>query len=118
MNAVGQVSCFSNLWDPTHVTTVKKIMRCLKGTTDLALTFRRTPLFLQLLIYGDANFAEEPVENDLAMRSKSSFVAFIRVIGANTTNCGFDLQKTLLHSTVESEYTVISQVFIRDNSNV
>ena len=57
------------------MTSVMKIMRYLKGTMDLSLTFRKTPLSLQLLIYGDAG---EPEENDLAMRSTSAFVAFIR----------------------------------------
>ena len=108
LNAVSQVSRFSNLWDSTHVTAVKKIMRYLKGTIDLTLSFRRTPLSLQLLIYGDADFAGEPEENDLAMRSTSAFVAFIRGIGAFTAYCG--LEKTLSHSTAESEYTVISRI--------
>jgi hypothetical protein len=108
LNAVSQVSRFSHQWDSTHVTAVKKIMRYLKGTMDLTLTFRKTPLSLQLLIYGDADFAGEPEENELAMRSTSAFVAFIRGIGAFTAFCG--LEKTLSHSTAESEYTVISRI--------
>ena len=55
------------------------------------------------MIYGDADFAGEPEEIDLAMRSTSAYVAFIRGIGAFTAYCG--LEKTLLHSTAESEFT-------------
>ena len=75
---------------------------------ELTLTFRKTPLSLQLLIYGDADFAGKPEENDLTMWSTSAFVAFIRGIGALTAFCG--LKKTLSHSTAESKYTVISRI--------
>jgi len=75
---------------------------------DLTLSFRKRPPSLQFLIYGYADFAGEPEENDLAMQSTSAFVAFIRGIGAFTAFCS--LEKTLLHSTAESEYTVISRI--------
>ena len=50
----------------------------------------------------------EPEENDLAMRSASAFVAFIHGIGAFIAYYG--LEKTLSHSIVESEYTLISRM--------
>ena len=75
---------------------------------DLTLTFQKTPLSLQLLIHGDADFAGKPEENGLAIRSTSTFVVFIRCIGAFIAFCG--LKKTLSHSTAESEYTFTSRI--------
>ena len=69
----------------------------------------KTPLSLQLfnLIYGVADFAGEQEEN-LAQVHLSSF----------TTFCG--LEKTLSHSTSESEYTVKSYMkfLIWNHANV
>ena len=44
-------SRFSHQLDCMHVTAVKKVMRYLEGTMDLTLTFRKTPLSLQLNLW-------------------------------------------------------------------
>ena len=115
MNAVSQVSRYSNLLYSAHVTAVKKIMRYLKGTTFYLTLLFRTLLSLQLLIDGDADLAWQPEKNDLAVRSTSAVVAFIRGIGAFTTYGGFE--KTLSYSTTESKYTVIGHMGYEHNIN-
>jgi hypothetical protein len=104
--AVNQVTKFCYLWDHTHVTAVKRIMRYLKATLDLQLTFRRSE-DPHLIVYADSDFASEPEANDTPMCSTSGMVAYSHGIGA--IFAAVNLEKTISLSTAEAEYKAITR---------
>jgi hypothetical protein len=62
----------------------KRVFRYLKGCRDIGITFRRNEnadFKLNLIAYSDSNFAGEPEENDLPMRSTSGSIVFLDGIG-------------------------------------
>ena len=81
-------------------------MRYLKGTLDLNLTLRQAKDNV-LTVYVDADFAAEPEENDHPMCSTSGMVAYMHGVGA--VFASVNLEKTISHSTAESEYKAISR---------
>ena len=103
---VNQLTKFSHMWDHTHVTAAKRIMRYLKGTLDLKLTFRhsKNP---HLVAYADSDFASEPEENETPMCSTSGMVAYSHGIGA--IFAAVNLEKTISLSTAEAEYKSITR---------
>jgi hypothetical protein len=104
--AVNQLSKFSHLWDGTHVTAAKRIMRYLQGTLDLKLTLHRTTE-PRLVVYADSDFASEPETNSHAMCSTSGMVAYMHGVGAIYSSV--NLEKTISLSTAEAEYKAISR---------
>ena len=75
-NAVGVVSLFNSKPNQTHLTAVKRIMRYLKGTIDMQLSYTRSPS-TRLLGYADADWA-----GDIDMRRSTSGNVFIYANGA------------------------------------
>jgi hypothetical protein len=108
--AVNQLTKFSHLWGSSHVTAVKRVLRYIKGTLNIKLTFRQS-VKPYLLVYADSDFAGEPEGNDLPMCSTSGTILYNHGIGPifPTVN----LEKTLSLSTAEAEYktyTVASKI--------
>jgi hypothetical protein len=103
---VNQLTKFSHMWDHTHVTAAKRIMRYLKGTLDLKLTFRHSK-DPHLVVYADSDFASEPEENETPMCSTSGMVAYSHGIGA--IFAAVNLEKTISLSTAEAEYKSITR---------
>jgi hypothetical protein len=104
--AVNQVTKFCFLWDHSHITAVKRIMRYLKATIDLKLIFRRST-DPHLIVYADSDFASEPELNDSPMCSTSGMVAYSHGIGA--VFAAVNLEKTISLSTAEAEYKAITR---------
>jgi hypothetical protein len=104
--SVNQLTKFSSLWDHTHVTAAKRVMRYLRGTLDLKLTFRRSsdPC---LIVYADSDFASEPEVNTDPMCSTSGLVAYSHGTGA--IFAAVNLEKTISLSTAEAEYKSITR---------
>jgi len=99
--AVGKVSSHCNNPSMTHVNAVKHILRYLKGTATIGITYHRAPeLILEAMC--DADWAGEPAENDNPMRSTSGIVLYLRGVG--TIYCESTLQTTIAGSTAEAEY--------------
>ena len=104
--SVNQVTKFCFMWDHSHVTAVKRIMRYLKATLDLKLTFRKSK-DPHLVIYADSDFASEPEANDKPICSTSGMVAYSHGIGA--IFAAVNLEKTISLSTAEAEYKAITR---------
>jgi len=101
--AVNQCGAHSHNPGSAHVNAVKRILRYLKGTSKLGITFRRAVSGeFQLRAYSDADYAGEPEENDHPMRSLSGMIIYLTGIGPIFTKSS--LQSTVARSTAESEY--------------
>jgi hypothetical protein len=99
--AVGKVSSHCNNPSLAHVNAVKHILRYLKGTATIGLTYHRAA-DLTLEAMCDADWAGEPAENDNAMKSTSGIVIYLRGVGV--IYCESTLQTTIAGSTAEAEY--------------
>ena len=80
----------------SHLTTVKQILRYLKGTTNLGLCYRRSKQF-KLVGYCDADFAGDKIER------KSTSGSF-QFLGDNLISWYSKKQATITLSTIEAEY--------------
>lgn len=101
--AVNQCGAHSNNPGPTHIAAAKRVLRYLKGTAEMGITFRRNPTGeFQLRAFADADYAGEPEENDHPMRSLSGMIAYVHGVGP--IYCKSQLQSTVARSTAESEY--------------
>jgi hypothetical protein len=104
--AVNQLTKFCHSWDASHVTAAKRVIRYLKGTIDLKLTFKRGTS-LECIVFADADFAGEPEENTLPMCSLSGCIAYMKGIGPIFSSV--NLEKTISLSTAEAEYKTIGR---------
>lgn len=101
--AVNQCGAHAHHPDETHVNAVKRILRYLKGTSTLGITFRRdTSGEFTLRAFSDADYAGEPEENEHPMRSLSGMIVYFSGIGPILSMSS--LQSTVARSTAESEY--------------
>jgi hypothetical protein len=107
--AVGQLTQFNHLWDNTHIIAAKRVLRYLKGTMELSLTLNKSINDDNLLLkcFADSDFAAEPEENELPMRSISGMVAYLHGIGPIYSSAS--LEKTISLSTAEAEYKATSK---------
>ena len=101
--AVNQVGSHCNNPNMSHITAVKRILRYLKGSTKVGITFRRSnnsKLVLEAM--SDADWAGEPQENTRPMCSTSGIVLYLKGIGP--IQWVSSLQSTIAGSTAEAEY--------------
>jgi hypothetical protein len=107
--AVGQLTQFNHLWDNSHIIAAKRVLRYLKGTMELNLTLTKSINEDNLLLkcFADSDFASEPEENELPMRSISGMVAYLHGIGPIYSSAS--LEKTISLSTAEAEYKATSK---------
>ena len=99
--AVSQVSEFSANPNTTHLTAVQHILRYLKGTKHLSITYGGSDTNLQLQGYTDADFGGS---ND--RRSTSGYVF---VLGGGAISWCSKRQSTVALSTTEAEYMALTQ---------
>ncbi|TQD92916.1 hypothetical protein C1H46_021396 [Malus baccata] len=83
----------------SHFTAVKRILRYLKGTVDVGLTYSRGDWDLHA--FSDADWAGDP--ND--RRSTTGLVVFL---GNNPISWSFKKQQTVSRSSTEAEYRALS----------
>ena len=93
--AVGEVSKYNNSPNESHLTAVKRIMRYLKGTIDLKLTYSTDSK--PVVAYADANWA-----GDLDNRRSTTGNAFVLANGAISWLS--KRQSVVATSTAEAEY--------------
>jgi len=80
----------------SHLTAVKRIFRCLKGTINLGLLYRKS-LDYKLVGFSDADYAGDRIER----KSTSDNCQFL---GENLISWASKRQGTIAMSTVEAEY--------------
>ncbi|KAM1762795.1 hypothetical protein ACFX12_005393 [Malus domestica] len=97
--SVHQVSQFMQNPMASHFTAVKRILRYLKGTVDVGLTYSRGDLDLHA--FSDADWAGDP--ND--RRSTTGLVVFL---GNNPISWSSKKQQTVSRSSTEAEYRALS----------
>ncbi len=98
--AVNQLGAHCNAPLTAHVTAAKRVLRYLKGTSELKLVLRRAGK-LVLGAYSDSDFAAEPEGNDTPMRSISGGIIYLHGVGP--LHCQSSLQPTIARSTAEAE---------------
>jgi len=99
-HAVGVVSKFLSNPGKGHWEGVKWILRYLKGTSKMHLSFKRSNLTLQ-------GFSDADLGGDLDGRK--STIGYIFTLGGTTINRKSKLQGRVSFSTTEAEYVVISE---------
>jgi hypothetical protein len=83
-----------------HLTTLKRILRYLRGSLDYGLLLRPSPTS-DLVVYTDADWAGCPDTR----RSTSSYVVFL---GANLVSWAAKRQPVVSRSSAEAEYRVVA----------
>jgi hypothetical protein len=102
--AVNKLGSHCNNPNTSHVMAAKRVMRYLKGTTTLGITYRKADS-LVLEAMSDSDWAGEPQENDKPMRSTNGIVIYFKGIGP--INWVSSLQTTISGSSSEAEYKCI-----------
>ncbi|KAM1411401.1 hypothetical protein COP1_024098 [Malus domestica] len=97
--SVHQVCQFMQNPMVSHFTAVKRILRYLKGTMQLGLTYSKSDLTIRA--FSDADWAGDP--ND--RRSTTGLVVFL---GSNPVSWSSKKQQTVSRSSTEAEYRAMS----------
>jgi hypothetical protein len=96
--AIGQVSQFNNSPNETHLSVSKRILRYLKGTIDMGITFSGRK-GLKLELYCDADWAEG--------EDRKSIGAYIATLAGGGVAWKAKKQSTVAASSTEAEYMAI-----------
>ncbi|KAI0995412.1 hypothetical protein K3495_g12768 [Podosphaera aphanis] len=84
----------------THMNAAKRVLRDLKGTRDLKLTYKsKSPLKLN-------GYCDESYGN--CLNTRRSFAGFIYQLGESTFSWRARKQSAVAHSTCEAEYMALS----------
>jgi hypothetical protein len=102
--AVAECGKHCHAFAAEHITAVKRIMRYLKQTINMDLTYRKSDE-LKLTLYVDANYAGEGSEGRHPMRSTTGAILFMDNVGPIMAMS--KLQRTVATSTSEAEYAAI-----------
>lgn len=99
--SVGRLSQFMDAYDKTHWTAVKHILRYLKGTLDLGITYR-----------GDGTnklqgFCDSDYAGDQETRKSTS--GFIFILNGGAVSWSSKLQRITALSTTEAEYISLAE---------
>jgi len=105
--AVNKLGSHCNNPNTSHVIAAKRVLRYLKGTAKMGITFRKADNVI-LNAMSDADWAEEPEENDLPMRSTTGMLVYLLGIGPLVWMSS--LQTTIAGSTAEAEYKAVGSV--------
>ncbi|KAI0997687.1 hypothetical protein K3495_g10501 [Podosphaera aphanis] len=84
----------------THMSAAKRVLRYLKGTRDLKLTYKSTSP-LKLNGYCDASYGN-------CLDTRRSFAGYVYQLGESTFCWKARKQRTVAHSTCEAEYMALS----------
>lgn len=99
-HAVSVLSQFNNCYDEIHYKCAKRVLRYLKGTSDFALTFRKSGK-LELLGYVDADWG--------GSYDRKSFTGLMFILGENLITWESRKQRCVALSSTEAEYIGLSQ---------
>lgn len=100
--AIQHLSQFSSHPTPVHWTAVKRVIRYVKGTPDVGLSYGPTGTEgLVLTGYSDADWAGD--END-----RKSVSGYVFLLGRNILTWGAKKQATVALSSMEAEYMALS----------
>jgi hypothetical protein len=103
--AVSRVGAFAANPSQVHWTTVKRIFRYLKGTSNLRLTFGGLPKNLNINdtfgAYSDADFASNPDD-------RKSVSGYVYMLGGGAIAWHSKKQSTMATSTTEAEYSALA----------
>lgn len=99
-HAVSVLSQFNSCYDETHFKCAKRVLRYLKGTSNLCLTFRKSG-DLDLRGYVDADWG--------GALDRKSFTGLIFKLGINVITWESRKQATVSLSSTEAEYVGLSQ---------
>ena len=100
MCAAGQLSQFLNNPSSKHMLAAKRVLRYLKGTLRLGITYRPPPM--RLTGYSDANWAGD-IDN------RRSTTGYVVMINNGAVAWRSQLQPTVALSTMEAEYMALTE---------
>jgi hypothetical protein len=110
--AVIHLSTFQNNFDSTHWNAAKRILRYLKGTRSLGLTYTADGISSSLCsqewnpaslgAYSDADFGGTPVD-------RRSTTGFVNILNGAPVSWKSQIQPTVALSTLEAEYMAMSR---------
>ena len=100
MCAAGQLSQFLNNPSSKHLAAAKRVLRYLKGTTTLGITYCPPPM--RLTGYSDANWAGD-------IDTRRSTTGYVVMINNGAVAWRSQLQPTVALSTMEAEYMALTE---------
>ena len=96
--AISQISQFNNLPNKTHHAVAKRVLRYLKGTLHVGITFSGS-LGLELKLYCDADWADG--------EDRKSISAYIAILAGGAVSWRAKKQATVATSSTEAEYMAL-----------
>lgn len=99
--SVGKLSQFMDAYDKTHWTAVKHILRYLKGTLDLGITYREDGTN-ELQGFCDSDYAGD-------QETRKSTSGFIFMLNGGAVSWSSKLQRIIALSTTEAEYISLAE---------
>lgn len=100
-HSVSVLSQFNDCFDNTHWSAAKKVLRYLKGTSDIGLIFKRS-LLGQLEGYVDANWGS-------CLIDRRSYTGYVFLLSNSAISWESHKQRTVALSTTEAEYMGITE---------
>lgn len=98
--AVSQLGRFNSAWTTTHWVAAKHVLRYLRGTQDLSITYSEGSL--TPTAYSDSDFSQCPT-------SRRSVSGFVVVLGGGAVSWRSERQSVLALSTNEAEYMAAAE---------
>ena len=98
--AVSYLGQFNNCYDFTHWKAAKRVLRYLKGTIDVGLSFG--PSDEPISAFVDADWANDVVD-------RRSFTGYLFCLGGSPVSWDARKQRTVAMSTMEAEYMALSE---------
>src|SRR5205814_6334732 len=96
--AISQISQFNNSPNQTHYAVAKRVLRYLKGTLHVGITFSGS-LGLKLELYYDADWADG--------EDRKSISAYIVMLAGGAVSWRAKKQATVATSSTEAEYMAL-----------
>ena len=96
--AISQISQFNNSPNQTHYAVAKRVLRYLKGTVNVGITFSGS-LGLELELYYDADWADG--------EDRKSISAYIVILAGGAVSWRSKKQSTVASSSTEAEYMAL-----------
>ena len=100
MCAVAQLSRFLNNTSSKHMLAAKRVLRYLKGTSTLGITYRPPPM--RLMGYSDADWAGD-------MDTRRSTTGYVVMLNNGAVAWKSQRQATVALSTMEAEYMALTK---------
>ena len=99
-HSVSLLSQFNSCPQPIHWQGAKRILRYLKGTSDLSLVYKKTGM--PIIAYADANYANCPID-------RKSYTGYLFKFGNAPISWCSKKQSTVALSSTEAEYMSMAE---------